>query len=107
MRTPQLLRAELSAVFLPVIFTTARLWTTEADLSEADVQTGKLPKDAELAPQSWLWYEHPVSPNLKAEVQRDAQKEDAMSLARLHELEYARAIAVVNAEGIDAFLTST
>ncbi|HEV7743891.1 MAG TPA: hypothetical protein VGO56_02740 [Pyrinomonadaceae bacterium] len=51
---------------LPVIFTTAQLWVSSADLGQADLTTGdiNLSQD-EFRPVPWLWYQYHMSPGLK------------------------------------------
>lgn len=55
-----------SVVFVPVIFTTARLWVAKGDLSVADLPTGLLPKEwGTLTSVRWLWYTHNQSPAVR------------------------------------------
>jgi hypothetical protein len=90
------------ANLLPVIFTTANLWSTEDDLSLADIETGNL----ELNPQSfrphdWLVLQYPISPGLKHGLQL---KYAVDGLAEMLDYEYVRSIPIVNASGISEFL---
>jgi hypothetical protein len=102
---PQLLEGQSSAFFLPVIFTTARLYVSKADISLADLITGKseLTTDqVEAVP--WLYYQYSQSPGLKHPVERKEQPKRASDLLQS---EYIRTIAVVSAGGIEDFLYTT
>jgi len=93
---------EGSAVFVPVIFTTARLWVAKGDLSAAHLSTGQLPDDwGEMMSVPWLWYTYNQSPALRHRLP-SSTSDDSFSGA-LH-AEYARTIAVVGPDGVDAFL---
>jgi hypothetical protein len=95
---------EGSALFLPVIFTTARLWVAEGDLSAADLATGRLPEDwGTLKSVRWLWFSHNQSHALRHQLPPSSIPPDLSSY--LH-AESTRSIAVVGCEGIDGFLTS-
>lgn len=92
-----------SVVFVPVIFTTAKLWVAKGDLSAADLTSGSLPEEWG-APTSvpWLWYTHNQSPALRHRLPSPAPS--AVPLAQALHAEYSRTIAVVGPEGVDAFL---
>jgi hypothetical protein len=91
------------AIFVPVIFTTARLWVARGDLSTADLPTGLLPEEwGTLSGVPWLWYTHNQSPALRHRLPSSVPDGAALSVA-LH-AEYARTIAVVGPDGVDAFL---
>lgn len=89
--------------FLPVIFTTARLYTTDADLSQSDLQTGDLPPGATVTERRWLWYEDNVSPTLLQPV--PPGDSDIKSLVALGVKRHARLIAVVSRDAVDQFLS--
>lgn len=92
-----------TVVFVPVIFTTARLWVAQGDLSAADLRTGLLPEDwGTLTSVPWLWYTHNQSPALRHRLASSGLTPVAVSSA-LH-AEYSRTIAIVGPDGIDAFL---
>lgn len=92
-----------NVVFLPVIFTTARLWVAKGDLSAADLTTGRLPEDwGELISVPWLWYTYNQSPALHHRLLSASQ--DRLSLSKTLHAEYSRTIAIVGSDGIDTFL---
>ena len=62
---PQRLKANGEITFLPVIFTTARLWVSDIDLGQANLATGELSEQAALKQVDWLYYQYHVSPGLK------------------------------------------
>jgi hypothetical protein len=93
-------------VIIPVVFTTARLFTSQVDLRTADLRTGRLPGDLAVQEAKWLWFQYPVSSALRHSVnRRQVSAERLKSLGDVLELEHARSIAVVNAEGVEAFLS--
>jgi hypothetical protein len=88
---------------IPVIFTTANLWVTAADLSSADLASGELPVEAVTAEKrKWLWFSYHVSPGLKHQLPVFEAPHD---LSDIFEADFIRTIAVVGPEGIDEFLT--
>jgi hypothetical protein len=97
----QTLQAGYSVLIVPVIFTTATLWTSDVDLSAADLRTGNVAPDVgSLTSQPWLWVNYNQSPALKHSLATQADfghMEDAL------EIEYTRSIAIVNAQGIEDF----
>jgi hypothetical protein len=95
--------------FIPVIFTTARLWATDVDIS-TDIVKGRVAlNSADVTPKPWLWLQYNVSPGLKHSVDRGVSNDDSLfktDLGHLLETEFARAIAVVGSDGINSFLAS-
>lgn len=90
------------ARFLPVIFTTAELWTSEAKLNEADLQSGEVSIN-QVSRVDWLWFTHNRSPELQHSIDRtDRPREIAEALRS----EFAQTIAIVGPDGIDAFLSA-
>lgn len=104
--------------FIPVIFTTARVWATDADIAAADLDTGQVVlASADMYEKPWLWFQYNVSPGLQHTVDRYRVNPDDMDrdidsdigptdLGDLLEIDYARAIAVVGPNGIDDFFVS-
>jgi len=95
--------------FIPVIFTTAKIWATDIDIA-SDVTTGQVALGSnDVVEKQWLWLQYHVSPGLQHRVDRQVPKDEPYTRATLGdllELEYARTIAVVGSGGIDAFLAS-
>ena len=93
------------AAFLPVIFTTAKLWVSNIDLSEADLITGKidLPSDS-LEEREWLLYHYSQTPDISHEL-KSLTKIDELSDALY--FEFTRTIPIVNAAGIQSFLSDS
>jgi len=96
----EVLRPGNKITLVPVIFTTANLWTSEVDLGAADLATGRhAPDTAQLTSQSWIWLNYNQSPSLKHSFPiQNLNGRDVL------ETEYTRSIAVVNALGIEDFL---
>jgi hypothetical protein len=87
---------------LPVIFTTARLWYSEAYLSSAALPTGSLALDgAGFDEVPWLPLQYHQSESLVSEVPRE-QVMTALA-DRLHQL-HRRAVFIVNVQGIESFI---
>jgi hypothetical protein len=88
--------------FLPVIFTTARLWTSSVDLSSADLHHGKFDlSDVDIEERPWLFYHYHQSPGLKHSVHTDRK---SGSLDDILYSTYVRTIAIVSASGIAEFM---
>lgn len=93
---------ERTAQFLAVIFTTARIWTSEVDLASASLETGRLDMgSAQVTERPWIWFQYNVSPGLK---NSRPIGESTAGFAQMLENEFARSIAVVSPLGIDQFL---
>jgi hypothetical protein len=99
---PQILQFDQRDAFLPVIFTTARIWTSEVDLGSADLQTGELELGTTaVTEEPWIWFQYHLSPGLKHSISAD---EVPTELGDILDLKYVRTIAVVNSSGIENFL---
>lgn len=96
------------AFFVPVIFTTARLWATDADIAEADLKSGNVDlANAKVERKPWLWLQYHMSPTLTHSVDREESSEGTFrrgTLGHLLKQEYSRTIAIVSTDGIDSFL---
>jgi hypothetical protein len=91
---------------LPVIFTTAQLWVSKADLGLAELATGNidLSKDKfESVP--WLWYQYHMSPGLKHT--SISRPKDQIKVEEFIESKYIRTVAIVSPGGIEDFLLYT
>lgn len=91
--------------FLPVIFTTANLFVSDADISLADLATGEINlSKEEIKSVPWLYYQYPMSLGLKHSVQNTAK--EPRDLSSFLYRDYMRTIAIVSANGIEDFLTT-
>lgn len=94
--------------FIPVVFTTARLYTLAADLEKTDLISGKLSAEGVNAvSRCWLLYRYHLSPDLVVRMNRRLSQTEqvlGLNLPRLLDHEYARTVAIVNSEGIEDFL---
>lgn len=87
--------------YLPVIFTTAKLWVCDCDISEADLQSGKLNIDeAKLEERKWLFYQYAQSPDLKHPFREGLYGD----ISDILYADYTRTIPIVNSGGIKEFL---
>ena len=100
------LPADAKFYFLPAIFTTARIWTTDVDLSSANIDKGEFEFGlVPLKETAWIWYQYHVSPALKHTVSTDEESYvSPFELARILDQDFTRSIAIVNVKGIDDFL---
>jgi hypothetical protein len=97
------LLAEVGLVRLvPVIFTTARLWISEANLQATDIQTGELSgEQGNLESTDWIWYQYHVSPGIKHERENPRI---SLELGEALDREFVRSVAIVTPAGIRQFL---
>jgi len=86
--------------FIPVIFTTAKLWVSNADLRKVDLQTGDL-DSADCTKADWIWFNYNRSPKLR----HDLEWTHSDDLRKDLELEFTRSIAIVSTAGVDSFLS--
>jgi len=102
-------RSELgpNAVFVPVIFTTAKLWSCEdlALASATNLQTGEVGASEAITPkeEKWVFYEYHQSPGIKHSLNPIKPGSD-LDLGSLMDRGYTRTIPIVNASNIIEFL---
>jgi hypothetical protein len=100
---PGLLCNDATNLFLPVIFTTANLFTTDIDISSANIETGDIEaKYLKPVEKNWLIYQYNLSPGIKHSIQAN---KPANTLEEILTQEYVRSIPIVNSKGIPDFLT--
>lgn len=88
-----------------MIFTTARVRTTDADLAAARIETGDVDlSDSRFSERPWVAYQYHRSPGLKHAA---AAAERPGSLTRLMDSEYLRMIAVVSAGSVAKNILAT
>ena len=92
--------------FMPVIFTTARLWTTDVELASAGIEKGEFERGSVSVKEApWIWYQYHVSPELKHTVSTDETEYlSPFNLAGILEQEFIRSIAIVSVKGVEDFL---
>lgn len=99
--------------YLPVIFTTARLWVSDVDLGAGDLLTGNIDlSNSGLTERQWLLFHYNVSPGIKHTLYPASQlaaSNGAASdeLSSIIEREFIRSVPIVSASGIEDFLTWT
>lgn len=99
-KTTQLIR------FVPIIITTASLFTSNADLGEANLKTGNLSPDAvKVEPRDAIWFTHNRSPALKPNAPSTTASSDFNQFSSALRNEFARSVAIVNADGLDSFMS--
>jgi len=53
-------------LIIPVVFTTAQLWTSDVDLSSADLQSGHVdPSKIKLVARPWIAYQYHTSQGIR------------------------------------------
>jgi hypothetical protein len=91
------------ADFLPVIFTTAKLWTTNADLSSAELESGDIDlENYNFEQRPWIILQYHMSPGIKNYL---LLKHHVDGFSDLLDMEYIRSIPIVNATAIPQFMT--
>jgi hypothetical protein len=99
---PASLLATGRMLFLPVVFTTARLWVSNADLAAANLSTGdiSLAEDSVIQ-KDWIFYQYHQSPGIKHNC---PPGNVSPALGELLDAEYIRSIAIVSSTGVEDFL---
>jgi hypothetical protein len=101
-RDPHLISTGLPTTLVPVVFTTANLWFSRADLSQANIEDGKLDLAAsgfERVP--WLTLQYAQSLSLRHDLPIREQYRD---LEEVRQVLFARSVAVVSPDGIESYL---
>ncbi len=94
-----------SLTVLPVIITTAQLYSSELRLADADVSTGSIStQDARLTPIDWLIYHYPQGHGVKHGLSLTGLQQEYDPLLESLYREYVRPVAVVSPEGLEPFL---
>lgn len=88
--------------FIPVIFTTAKLWVSDVDISKGNIEDGKLLDETKVKSVNWLWFNY-NRPNTLAPDSFSFQKSE-FSPSPEHSL-FTRSVAIVGVDGIKEFLS--
>jgi len=92
----------ICAAFLPVIFTTAKLFVSDVDLSSADIDNGNIDStNIKLEEKNWILYQYSQSPDLKHNI---ISLNEYHTLSDILYFDYTRTIPIVNSKGIKEFL---
>lgn len=87
--------------FLPVVFTTAQIWSSDVDLSTANIETGNIElSKTNFIRRDWLIYQYHMSPGLK----HSHVKHIPGTIGEIMQQQYIRSIAIVSPTGIAPFL---
>jgi hypothetical protein len=87
-------------LFIPVVFTTAKIWSSESNLSDASLENGYLPKQSvEIQQNKWIWFNH----NRSRELLHNVSYTPIADLYLKPNKEYMRSVAIVGTDGIDNF----
>jgi len=93
-----------TVVLLPVIFTTARLWVCNTDLSQADLASGNIdPAIVEYKEVTSVLYQYVISPGIRHDLFPASQ--ETRSLSSTLAACSLRTVAIVNPEGVEDFLS--
>lgn len=100
---PKVLIERDERLFVPVVFTTANLFSTELDIAEADLSSGDLPEmtAGSLQPRDWLFFQFAQSREFLHTVPANRPFLDIADALRL---DYWRSVGVVSSAGIRGFL---
>ncbi len=92
-----------STWFIPAIFTTAKLWVSDVNLSSADLTTGDFsPSSITSSERRWLWLNYNQSQGLRHSVNG---KDHDLDLAGVMDADFTRSVAIINESGMEDFLT--
>jgi hypothetical protein len=101
-KNPQILGSHRTANLLPVIFTTARVWSSDVDLSKANLDTGKVDlKEVGLKRVPFVFYQYHLSPGIKHGYSPQARPAEISDLIAT---EYIRTVPIVSWDGIGEFM---
>jgi len=90
---------------MPVVFTTANLFSSSVDLSTTDLQTGRVAvRGEDLHEVNWLHYQYYQAPSLLSTVRPAHENKNLVDA--LHN-DFTRTVAFVSPDGISEFLTQT
>ena len=93
---------EAEGTFIPVVFTTAKLFTTTSDIADCELEDGRMrPDSIELQPVDWLWFNHNRSVSLTHDL---SFNHGANKDVDIYYRDFTRSIAIVNYAGIGNFL---
>lgn len=102
-RYPEMLTYERPNIMLPVIFTTAQLWVSDADLSKSNLTSGNIDVErAGFQRADWIWYQYHTSPALRHP--HEIEREIIADFEMLMDSQYIRTLAVIGMGGVDKFL---
>jgi len=96
------IKKDRKQIIIPVVFTTAQLLITDADIATADLVTGKLPENQIKAKKTdWIWYNYNRSTEITHGLQMVGTASQGYSnLFR----EFTRTVAIVGPDGLDSFI---
>jgi hypothetical protein len=107
--TPPPTHTQTKMTFIPVVITTAQLFSTDADIAESDLESGELTAaSVPMVEQRWLFYQYPTSPSLKHTIpppRPASEVHELLDLGKSLEAMYLRSVAIVQAKHIAEFLS--
>jgi hypothetical protein len=102
---PRLLHDRTPAIVVPVIFTTAQVYTSEDDIAgTADRATGTLPANFSGTESRWLWFQYNLSTALRHTAPKDTPVAKVTKLGTWLAFQSSRSIAIVSPTGVETFL---
>lgn len=94
-----------SIILLPMIVTSANLFSSSVDLGKADINTGEIsPDDIDIERVDWLNLHYHQSPGLKHSIE-SSHENKRLNDSLYHE--YVRTIPVLHPDGLHQYLCST
>ena len=100
----EMIARDAPTMVFPVIFTTAQLFVTDTDISEASLKTGDVPR-VEVREVKWLWYQTNLNASQRPPFPIDSPFAEMGGLGRSIPIRHTRATAIVHADtGIREFL---
>ncbi|NNF59427.1 MAG: hypothetical protein HKN04_14420, partial [Rhodothermaceae bacterium] len=91
------------AAFMPVVLTTATIWTSSTDISMADLESGNLTKDQiDLKKEPWIYFHYPQSPDLRHNLKVTGPRR---TIDEVLYRDYTRTVCIVSTNGLADFLS--
>jgi hypothetical protein len=101
---PHVIGGAPPAVVVPVIFSTAHVYSSDSDVADTDINTGELIDDVNAHAAEWLWYQYNLSSPLRHSAPKDIPTAKLTRLGSLLTFQSSRSIAIVSPSGIERFL---
>jgi hypothetical protein len=104
-RNPEVAGRHRSLTVLPVVVTTAKLYSSRLSLAHSNLETGSASsQDPEMAPVDWIIYYYPQGYGLKHDLALTGLGRETDPLLESFCREYVRPVAVVSPSGLESFL---
>lgn len=95
------LRQDRAATIIPVVVTTAPIWTSTVDLSNTDLESGTIAvTNEQVVPMDWVVFQYHMSRALRAEAEVWDEQRPPSRIAQAAELEFVRSVCITRPSGL-------